>query len=179
MKSTIILLTGIVVGATAFAATDAMAEERYRIKYGRYTPAEEARRATRTEVSQDTAGACCRTHPSIAAVMTDAPGQEARFAAKYGRLTPQAEARKRRSDAGLAAHVKECVEIGQCSRMHGATAVKAVAPSGQTDADLRLRAKYGQTAPTHVRQDASSQERQLIASTQTGGCEHECCKHGE
>ena len=180
MRNTTILLTGIIVGAAAFAASDPMAEERYRMKYGQYTPAEQARRAARIEVSHDAAGACCRmTHPSTTVVTSDASGQQARFVAKYGRLTPQAEALKQRSDAEMAAHVKKCVEIGQCSRMHGATAVKAVVPSGQTDADLRLRAKYGLTAPTQVRQETSSQEHQLMTSAQMGGCEHECCKHGE
>jgi len=176
MRNTAILL-GIMVASAALAGThDPMAEERYRMKYGRYTPAEEARRAARPEVNHE-AGACCRTmHGSStsALVGSDASGQGARFAAKFGRIPPQAEARTRVVEADLAAHVMKCVEIGQCARVHTA-ATAAIVTSAPTDAQLRLRAKYGVTAPSQP----ARQERLLVASADMGGCEHECCRHGE
>jgi hypothetical protein len=185
MKKTTILLAGIMVGAAVLAETnDPMAEERYRMKYGRYTPAEEARRAARAGLSQDMTGACCRMKhgsPATAVVAADASGQQARFLAKYGQLTPLAEARKRVLDAELAAHVNTCVQIGQCSRIHGVTTTVAVVSPAPalTNADMRLRAKYGLTAPIQVPRAVSSQGQEHIASAQVGGCEHECCKHSE
>ena len=45
MKTPRFFLTGVVFAIAASAASnDQLAEERYRMKYGRYTPAEEARR---------------------------------------------------------------------------------------------------------------------------------------
>jgi hypothetical protein len=102
------------------------------------------------------------------------PPAKTRFAAKFGRIPPQAEARTRVVEADLAAHVMKCVEIGQCARVHTA-ATAATVTSAPTDAQLRLRAKYGVTAPSQP----ARQERLLVASADMGGCEHECCRHGE
>ena len=182
MRNTAVLFAGMMVASVAFAGTnDPMAEERFRMKYGRYTPAEEARSAARSEVIQDVAGACCRkmhgaATASVAASEASGPG--GLLAAKVGRLTPQREARKRKVDAELAAHVKKCVEIGQCERVHGATAKAATVISAPTDAEGRLRAKYGLTAPSQAHRVDSEQE-QLVASADLSGCDHECCTHGE
>src|SRR5262245_47651175 len=91
MKNITIFVSGVMVASAAFAGPiDPMAEERYRMIYGRHTPAEEARRAAHKEVVQDAAGACCLTMhgaPATAALRNDASGEEARFVAKYGRMT--------------------------------------------------------------------------------------------
>lgn len=180
MKTSAILLTGFVIASAAMSApNDKMAEQRYRMKYGRPSPAEEARKATRTSDNEYAPQACCRTlhaSPVSTALAADRSGQEARYLVKFGRLTPLAEARKQKSELELAAHIQNCVELGKCARMRPVEAGTALVP---TDTERRLQAKYGITPTAPRRGETPKHEHDLVASVDLGGCDHECCKHAE
>jgi cytochrome c5 len=180
MRNTAFFLAGVMVASAVVAnASDPTAEERYRIKYGRYTPAEEARRAGRTQPRQHMAGDCCRSAHgapvAMAATKNDPSSEEARFAAKYGRVPPQAEVRERRAEPELAAHHQKCIEIGQCSRTPP-YAMAAVTPA-PSDAGLRLKAKYGASESASSGAGAAKDEPQLAVFA--GSCQHACCEHAE
>jgi hypothetical protein len=82
-------------------ATDNTAEERFRLKYGRYTPAEEARQSAVEEARKNALGCgredCCHkqhAHTTAnAAVVSPRSTAEERFRAKWGRTTAAEEAR--------------------------------------------------------------------------------------
>ena len=106
MKTTKVLLSGVVFTFAAFAASgDQFAEERYRVKYGRYTPAEETgKKAAAVQVAAYVAGftelgRCPLTRLgktearsyTIAGNLTDS---ETRRQAKYGQTLSAEERRK-------------------------------------------------------------------------------------
>lgn len=188
MKTAIVLFAGVMTASAAFAGmNDAMAEERYRAKYGRNTPAEEARkekaRSNITDTTKNPMQDCCWAMHGAAAsstIMFNGSAHEARFRAKYGRSTPREEMRQKAETKRLALHIKKCAEMGQCPRVHGLTALAStgLATPAPNDAELRLRAKYGRSAPIEARQ-AVNEERRQVAFADLNHCEHGCCNHIE
>lgn len=126
MKTLVVFVAGALSLATAFGS-DPYAEERFKAKYGRYTPAEEARReslkkaakAKSTEAQGEAAmcnmPGCCEskkaaTKAHISAKDTHA---EAVFRAKFRRPSPMKEARiaeaeRQANDRVLAAALAMC-----------------------------------------------------------------------
>ena len=113
MRTVWILLTGAILSVAAFSAhSDPLAEERYRAKYGRYTPAAEARQEaarqlTAAMASRVEASVCCQQMKvaSRNAAVTES-STDMHFRAKYGRSTPAKEARQRAVAEERAAHTK-------------------------------------------------------------------------
>jgi hypothetical protein len=106
MKTAMVFMAGAMFLSTAFGS-DSGSEERFRMKTGRYTPAEEARReaakiaakgaVARQGISCAKHG-CCANHEEHAVVAKlevtpGDPGAEERFRMKFGRSSP-AEARR-------------------------------------------------------------------------------------
>lgn len=106
MRTAIVLIAGTMFLSTAFGS-DFGSEERFRMKTGRYTPAEEARRdaakiaansARAKQVISCTMHGCCTNHQEQAALATSEvtlgdPGAEERFRMKFGRISPSVESR--------------------------------------------------------------------------------------
>src|SRR5689334_21103156 len=104
MRTVIFLIAGALSLSTAFGQ-DPYFEERLKMKTGRYSPGEEARRekaalaAKRAKakpvMSCDKHGCCTRTEQAVAksAATLGDPGAEERFRIKYGRSSPAEEAR--------------------------------------------------------------------------------------
>jgi len=166
--------------AAAVAATsDPQAEERYGMKYGRNTPAEEARREAWAAVK--TTGAlhkedplCCHVLHGNAALAMNDPGFRDRFQAKYGRNTPREEARQGAAETDLAQHVGKCLELGRCMRRNVET---AAAPAlAASDQEERFQSKYGRSVSQPTAMD---REQLLEASVQWIACEQPCCAHGQ
>src|SRR4051794_463994 len=95
------------VAKSAVTQGDPAAEERFRMKYGRYTPAEESRReAVRIAANEGRTahvlscvkhGCCTSQKEAVIVAKSEAtagdPGAEARFRMKYGRSSPAQESR--------------------------------------------------------------------------------------
>ena len=125
MKSLVFLIAGALFVSTAFGS-DPYAEERFKAKYGRYTPAEETRREAAKKAQATTAKSdhpqaqmceipnCCKreTKAATAKVSTADTHAEALFRAKYGRPSPMKEARiaeaKRQAATSLASNASVC-----------------------------------------------------------------------
>jgi hypothetical protein len=177
MKTGMIILTGAMLSFTAFAwQSDPMAEERYKLKHGRYTSAEELRQKALKEArgrapEESHVAACCR---KINAALKNS-GRETfadeRFRAKYGRSAPATEAHEAREAEVAAAHISKCVELGKCS-MKRAEAISKPAPK-ESWRESWLRAKYGRSTPV------KTDEPHVFASANHAGCEHECCKQAD
>ena len=124
---TMMLAGGMFAAMSIGAAHGQFAEELHKTKYGRYSPAKEARlRAAQARTStvsskeavQELAPACCRLHlqrpaakPSVNSIFLSRY-----FRMKYGRDLPE-EARARAAKEELAAHSHKCLELGQCKTM--------------------------------------------------------------
>ena len=105
MRTVIFLIAGAMSFSTAFGQGDPGFEERFKMKTGRYSPAEEARREKAGLAAKqanaklvticDKHGCCTRTEQAVAKSATTLgdPGAEARFRMKYGRSSPAEEAR--------------------------------------------------------------------------------------
>ena len=106
------------------AVSDQLSEERYRAKYGRYTPAQESR-------LKDLQAASAMPAPAPAGPVA-------------------AEERDRRStEKHLAIHRGKCLELGQCSLMPSKTeASNAVTVASNEEA--RFVAKYGRSRSVPV-----------------------------
>lgn len=188
MKTAMVLFAGVVIATTALAAQgDPMAEERYRMKYGRYTPAEEARqkaaKARAADVTEYVGQSCCRhmKHENSAEKVTpNSASSEAHFKMKYGRATPGAEARAKAAEEQVATHIRKCAELDRCPlvAVKNATSSTNVAVS---NSEAWFRAKYGRSAPSEERKAATpaKDERLLVAATNPAPCEMDCCKHAE
>ena len=128
MKAIIFLITGTLFVATAFGS-DPYAEERFKAKYGRYSPAEEARRDAAKNAqkaaakSQEPRAAeiamcdmpnCCKRDKTAQAKLSTADTYpEALFRAKYGRPSPVkevriAEAKQKAAESVAVAATTEC-----------------------------------------------------------------------
>ena len=132
MKTMILILAGALSLSTVYGS-DPFFEERLKMKTGRYSPAEEARRenarlaATQAKakvgMSCDKHGCCTRTEQASArpAATLGDPGAEERFKMKYGRSTPAEEARiatakKATAEPVLLASARTC--DGDCCKNH-------------------------------------------------------------
>ena len=158
MKTMIAVLAGTMLTSAAFAAAgDSFAEERFRIKYGRPSPAAEARQSQATNHMKCMENGRCQhmSHGTAAVATASAPSNDAaeRFRAKYGRL-PGAEVRS--TETRLAAD-------------RGARAV--VAQNQIDNNEARFRAKFGRSTP--VREKLQGEEL-LLASTTPMTCEMAC-----
>jgi hypothetical protein len=182
MRTTIVLLTGAVLSLTLFGGSaDSSAEERYRMKYGRYTPAEEVRQKAQREAQANAATAaevatCCRyMNASLQNARVADTFVESHFRIKYGQGTPAAEARQRAAAEETAAHVRRCEELGKCTLMPAdARAAASSAPLvGESWREAWFRAKYGRSLPV------KTEEPELLASADRMSCENECCKHAQ
>lgn len=154
-------LTGLAVNA----GVDSQAEERYRVKCGRYTQAYEAQKNAALKLE---APACCR---NMNAVFKNEPREDfgdALFRSKYGRSTPRVEAREKLAVEANEKHARMCLELGKCTLMHAGGNV-AAPPKGVPDnswLEAFYRAKYGRTL--------EMAEVRVVADNVA--CEHECCK---
>ena len=105
MRTIIFVIAGAMSLSTAFGQGDPGFEERFKMKTGRSTPAEEARREkarlaakqakAKPVMSCDKHGCCTRTEEAVAkstATLGD-PGFQERYKMKNGRYTPAEEAR--------------------------------------------------------------------------------------
>jgi hypothetical protein len=169
MKRTTILLAGAMLSLTVIAgANDPFAEERYRMKNGRYTPAEEARLKSRREAAPKSTAACCRS--AFASAIADPASNEARFRIKNGRNTPAVEARERALSAAAAIHIQKCIEMAKCASMNSE---KQTAKSAAAETNPHM--KQGRL----VLMEEERSETNAVASTQGPACEHECCRHAD
>ena len=186
-----ILFAGAMFTSAAFAwPNDPFAEERYRMKYGRYSQAEEARQKAAKEAQAKSTmnyveQACCRLMQTSFANTTplaaSGPSMEERFRMKYGRGTPSEEARQRATEVETAMHIAKCAELGRCPRMHVASANMPAVAVNPSDIEARFRMKYGRSAPVEQRATGKEvqTERLLVASVVQVPCEQECCKPGQ
>jgi hypothetical protein len=179
MRRTIVLFIGAILSLTAFGSNDPFAEERYRMKYGRYTPAEEARQKAPGEDQAKTGAAvelatCCRyMDVSLQNAGVSETFVESHFRIKYGRSTPAAEARRKAEAEERAAHVRRCEEIGKCASMQvaGRSADTSAPRPGEYWMQAWFRTKYGRSLPVETK------EPRVFASADRSSCEHECCRH--
>jgi len=168
---------------------DPGAELRYRMKYGRNPPAEEARQKAAQDYSKNTADraeeGCCsglRAKPvTVETPMATAdPGAEMRYRMKYGRNTP-AEERRQKAAQDYASNAGDRAEESCCSELR-AKPVTSETPVATADpgAELRFRMKYGRNTPAEERRQAGrseNMERMLLASAERMMCSADCCKH--
>jgi hypothetical protein len=174
MKTVIALVVaGILTASVGVAGVnDQMAEERYRAKYGRYSPAEERRQHASEEARRNTAIRCEREGCCHAASQDTAAAQNhsdtrtisdaaQRFMAKWGRNPFELEPSRVVAGSGATAATALSYSANDRS-MHG------------SDAAARLQAKTGRTAqlPPAATQ-ARMGDTELLAQAVT--CEHECC----
>ena len=132
MKSVVVFLAGALFVSTAIAS-DPYAEERFKAKYGRYTPAEEARREALKKAAKAQNAApsselaicdmpdCCGSTKAMAKteVSNADTYAEALFRAKFGRPSPMKETRiaeaKREVNERVVAAAPMC-DRGCCHR---------------------------------------------------------------
>ena len=156
MKTAMVVFAGAMFTSMAMAAvSDQFSEERYRAKYGRYTPAQESRlkdmQAASAVTATEPAGpACCRSwHRQDRLVVSTSISSGTRFRAKYGRSLAIDE-RDRRS-----------VEVPPKTE-----ASNPVTTTSNEEA--RFVAKYGR----------SRSLPDLATGIDSASCEHACCQHG-
>lgn len=162
MKTTMVLLAGALFASmTMMAADGQLAEERYKGKYGRYTPAKEAAMKAAQPVGAR-AAACCELMAERGRVALS--NNEERFHAKFGRYSPAREAQMKVERTILAAHSRKCTAMPQCLEMPAM--VEQTAPAISESA-ARSLAKFG-------RLPVASEPALLAVNNQT--CEHSCCQ---
>lgn len=181
MKKNQVFFAGALLAVAAFGQSgDPFAEERFRQKTGRYTPAEEARqnalRSTKVKNAATEAPSCCRyIKGSLGNESVDPASNEARFRIRYGRSTPAAEAREKAGVQEAALLVRKCVELGKCTLMRAdrveTNTVRATA--GDPGRAARFQAKIGRDLPGE-----EANVRPLLASRTPVACKHECCMKG-
>ena len=173
MKTTMVLFIATMFASLKMAAGVPYQEQYHRAKYGRYTPAYEARlnaeAAAKTPIAMESAiPDCCRSlhrangggNPFLT---------EERNRVKYGRYSPAKEARAQAARVELAAHGRACRVLDNCPPPTDTLpAVAAV-----TDGDARQLAKYGRVFSAKKAPVAVSE------APQSKPCEHACCQHAE
>ncbi|MEO7652309.1 MAG: hypothetical protein ABIZ80_17730 [Bryobacteraceae bacterium] len=185
MKTATVLFAGVMIASMALGqAGDPFAEERYHRKYGRYTPAEEARRKAAKDETKYVGQACCRNmaHEALAGqVAMTSSGTEAYFRAKYGRAAPAAQARQKATDEQTATHIGKCAELGRCALVAAETASTNLSAANLSETEARFRAKYGWSAPnkTPPASNPPTQHQSLLAANDHVPCEEACCKQSE
>lgn len=118
MKPTALFVAALFTFAAVAAVDDPMAQERFRMKTGRNTQAEEARQKTLKNAPANAAvkaPACCRS------MKNSTPTQSA-------------------------LHVQKCLELDKCTHMLAPEAVKS-ASAAPADSEARFRMKYGRSMP--------------------------------
>jgi hypothetical protein len=176
MKTAIVFFAGALFTSAAFgAASDSSAEQRYRIKYGRNTPAEEARQKAG---NRDTMTGCC--HSMEGPALTGGTAAEERFRMKTGRHTSAEEARLSAVMELAAAHLRKCVQLGHCPLPQAHSAAIPAPGAAPAGLEERFRMKYGRHTPAEEARQASrdrvAADRPLMASA-APACDHECCNH--
>jgi len=152
-----LLLAGAIVTSLAYG-TDQTADERFRIKYGRYSPLVEARNQAIARAAHEETPLCCRT-----ASLSRTALQE-RLRAKLGRTTTGEEVRERKAAEETAARAEKCLGLGTCTRMdEKPLRTDAATPPLSTEVKQRASEKYGRSF-------------EIAAAPGTGTCEHDCCK---
>ena len=171
---TALLVAGILTASAGVAGIkDQMAEERYRAKYGRYSPAEEKRQHAseearrNTSIGCETEGCCHAASQDTTAIQnltdTRAVSDAAeRFVAKWGRNPFESKPSRVIDASRVTAATAPSYSAGNRS-VHGG------------DAAARLQAKTGRTAqlPPATTQ-AWVRDTELLAQASVT-CEHECC----
>ena len=161
MKTTMVLLAGALFASAMMAADGQLAEERYKGKYGRYTPTKEAAmKAAQPVVLR--AAACCELIAERGRLALS--NNEERFHAKFGRYSTAREAQMKVERETLAANSRKCTTMPQCLEMPAI--VEQTAPA-LSESAARSVAKYG-------RLPVGSEPALLAVSNQT--CEHSCCQ---
>src|SRR4051794_2297847 len=102
MKRLLPLLFAGALFSSALHAGDQNADERFRIKYGRYSQAAEARNQERAGAALEQTPLCCRT-----ASVTRTPLED-RLQAKLGRTTPAEAVRERKAADESTARAEKC-----------------------------------------------------------------------
>ena len=164
------LLTLLLAGALAASGTsgvnDPMAEERYRAKYGRYTPAEEARRQAAELAKRNTApccgheGCCVRARKEMT-VRTQVvyrgigPQFAERFKAKYGR-----------SPVDEATHA-----FGATTQIDAKTRRTGIEDESAT----RLQIKTGRSVKIAAVDTRTGARKGALVASALKHCEQECC----
>ena len=163
-----VIFAGAIVASGSFAASnDAGAEARFRAKWGRGSPAQEASHTANREAPLDCAERGCCHRKTGATLQSADPSADERFRAKWGRSAPVEEARQE-ADTALAAH---------CARSEAAGPIAAA--RNDNGAEERFQSKFGRSSPVKdVRVKAAktggATHPVLIASAD---CPYECCKH--
>ena len=184
MKTAIVLFAGVMTASAALAAmNDRMAEERYRAKYGRNTPPRKHASVLILRTPTRTRSRTVRAMHGAAAsstIMFMVPHTKHASARNTAAAAPREELRQKAEMKDLALHVRKCADLGQCPRVHVETVVATTRPGmpAPTDAGLRLRAKFGRSAPTEAQQTVN-EEHVHVASADLTHCEHGCCYHVE
>jgi hypothetical protein len=171
MKRIAMFFMGAALAALALnAGMDSQAEERYRMKYGRYTQAYEAQKKAALKLE---APACCRN--MNASFKNEPRGHfaDALFRSKYGRSTHRLEAGEKLAVEANAKHARICLELGKCTLMQARETVTAPRKGAPDDSWLEAfyRAKFGRTLET------TGEEVRVAASNVI--CEHDCCKRAD
>ena len=168
MKPLLIALAAV---AIAFGgADDRLAEERYKAKYGRYSPAEEARRK---EAKKTLIAACERNAAGKPAAIETAA--EARLKAKYGTTfgkTPALEPPETIMTCGDTPEPEVHNCTGHACCRHGAAKPAAV----ETAADARHKAKYGTTFG-RTKPATAVEETVMTCGDTASPANHDCCGH--
>ena len=168
MKLTMILIAAMITSLT-MAAGVPFQEQQYRAKYGRYSPAYEAKLMTEPTAKsplqiEEVGPDCCRNLHSAQVDLA-----EERNRVKYGRYSPRKEAQVRAMQVDLAGHVRACRVLDRCP-LPTAT-LPAVAALSIRDA--QSLAKYGRVFPAQRSTVAA------VAARHTEPCEHACCQDTE
>jgi hypothetical protein len=170
---------------------DPYAEERFRMKYGRNNPAEEARQKAAQAFYAKNMLNCERhgcaggseTKPNAAAMaeVKGDPNAELRFRMKYGRNTPAEEARQKAAQTFYAESMRNCEGQGCGGSSEPKPNAAAMAEvKGNPSAELRFRKKYGRNSPAEERRLARAKEPAKtveLASADRMICEPGCCDH--
>ena len=171
---TALLVAGLFTASAGVAGVnDQMAEERYRTKYGRYSPVEERRQHASEEARRKTLMGCEREGCCHAASQDTAAAQNVpdtrtvsdaaeRFISKWGRNPFEADPSRVMAGSGVTAATAPSYSANNPSVHAG-------------DAAARLQAKTGRAAqlPTAATQ-AGVRDTELLAHASVT-CDHECC----
>jgi hypothetical protein len=163
---TILFTAAILTYTASGAVNDSGAEERFRMKYGRNTPAGEARARAVSKVSPNCQQGCCQHMNNEFTINLPAGGNDAgaeeRFRAKWGRNTPSSEA------AASAAHAKTTVPTDLLA-----------ARNNDSGAEERFRMKFGRNTPFEERRQAiarsATTDRVMVAAADRAACDPDCC----
>lgn len=169
MKSTLILLVVTMLASFTMSAGVPFQEQQYRAKYGRYSPAYEAKlkteQATMAPIQIENAVPdCCRI---LQAGKVDFA--EERNRVKYGRYSPAKEAEVQAAQLALLKHAQACRALESCP-LPTATQPTVTTLSNR---DARSIAKYGRVFP------AMKATVAVVTAKHIEACEHACCQDTE